>query len=136
MPPEETQQKTVFGDAIETFRSARERTSIVSSLLFQAETRVKEVSLKSANVESRVASLREEAALEVQMSNGDVAIAKDSLAQHRRDELAATVAVQHVATAHAADLRDALLPPVSTVELLNDEGPTQPEDPDEDTAPL
>ena len=105
-----TAEGTVFGDAIDAFRNARARTSVAATLLTQAATKAKEVLIEEANVESRVASLRKEAAVNVELSGDAVVERKLEVDQHRRDELAATVAVQTVATAHAADLREALLP--------------------------
>ena len=104
-----TAEGTVFGDAIDAFRNARARTSTADALLIQAASRAKEILIESANVESRVAALRQVAAVNVTMSGDAVLERKQEVDQHRRDELAATIAVQTVATAHAAGLRDSLL---------------------------
>ena len=130
-----SEQKTVFGDAIETFRSARSRTVSVGVILSFAETKVREMLLEEAGIESRIATLRKGATLAVQLSNSDVTAAKADLVSHRRDELAATIAVQTVAAAHADFLRDALLPPESAEPPIEHNGQAQAEDSDE-TAPL
>ena len=101
------------------------RTSVAATLLAQSAIRAKEVLIEEASVESRVASLRQEAAVNVTIADNTVVERQLEVDQHRRDELAATIAVQTVATAHAADLREALLPQ----EIAEPPAPPEPFDP-------